>query len=195
MGNVALKYPTNLDEFLDWEERQPERWEYVDGQLYMMTGGTGRHDRLTRQLANALEASLGERPCVVYGPNVKVRTPGGAATYPDAFVRCGPDDETSAVRDDPVAVLEVLSTGTMYHDLKRKRRLYEGIPTLRFIGFVWPEVIAMSFAERAEDGAWREREVEGIDGALRIDTLGIEIGLADIYARTALAAEARSAEG
>ena len=32
-----------LPEFLAWEERQDERYEYVSGQAYLMAGGTIRH--------------------------------------------------------------------------------------------------------------------------------------------------------
>jgi Uma2 family endonuclease len=59
MANAELKQPTTLDEFLDWEERQPERHEFVDGRIHAMAGGTRRHDRLSRQVANALEDALG----------------------------------------------------------------------------------------------------------------------------------------
>lgn len=191
MAQAALKHPTTIDEFLEWEERQPERHEFVDGQIHAMSGGTGRHDRLTRQLANALETALGDKPCLVYGPNVKVRTPSGTSTYPDAFVRCGPDDELASVRYDPVAIFEVLSPGNIHYDLKRKRRAYETIPSLRLIGFVWPDTIAVSFAVRDDEAQpWRDGEAEGIDAVLAIEALGIAVTLRDIYARTGLALEA-----
>ncbi len=196
MAHAALKQPTTLDEFLAWEERQPERHEFVDGRIYGMAGGTGRHDRLTRQVANALERALGDRPCVVYGPNVKVTTPSGVLTYPDTFVRCGPDDELSTVRNDPIAIFEVLSPGNVHYDLKRKRRHYETIPSLRLIGFVWPDTVAVSFAVRADEGSpWRDGEAEGLDAVLAVDALGIAIALRDVYARTELAREAEDERG
>jgi Uma2 family endonuclease len=186
----ALRRLTNIDEFLAWEERQPERWEFVEGRVYLMSGGTRRHDRLTRQLANALESALGDGPCAVHGPNVKVRTPSGASTYPDALIRCGPEDEHATSADDPIAIFEVLSPGTMYHDLKRKRRAYESISTLRFIGFVWPDTVAVSFVVRDDEaGAWREDEAEGLEALLTIAPLDVAIALKDVYARTGLALE------
>jgi len=42
MAGAALKQPTTLGEFLSWEERQPERHEFVDGRIHGMAGGTGR---------------------------------------------------------------------------------------------------------------------------------------------------------
>lgn len=196
MAQAALKYPTTLDEFLDWEERQPERHEFVDGRVYAlrdilaMSGGTVRHDRLTRQLANTLERALEGGPGVVHGPNVKVTTPSGVSAYPDAFIRCGPEDEASSRLDDPIAIFEVLSPGNVHYDLKRKRRAYETIPSLRLIGFVWPDTVAISFAVRDDAGSpWRDDEAEGIDATLVIDALGITIALRDVYVRTGLVLE------
>jgi hypothetical protein len=78
----------------------------------------------------------------------------------------------------------------MYHDLKRKRRAYASIPTLRFIGFVWPDTIAVSFVVRDDEAsAWREDEVEGLDGTLTIALLNVAVALKDVYARTGLALE------
>ena len=32
------------DAYLDWEARQPTRYELVDGEVYAMGGGTSAHD-------------------------------------------------------------------------------------------------------------------------------------------------------
>lgn len=174
MASAALKQPTTLDEFLDWEERQHER-----------------HDRLTRQVANALEGALGDCGGFVHGPLVKVLTPSGAATYPDVLVDLEPDDESATTADDPIALFEVLSPGNVHDDPKRKRRHYETIPSLRLIGFVWPDTVAVSFAVREDEvSPWRDGEAEGLDAVLAIDALGIEVALRDVYARTGMVLEA-----
>jgi Uma2 family endonuclease len=93
--------------------------------------------------------------------------------------------------DDPIAIFEVLSPGNVHYDLKRKRRHYETIPSLRLIGFVWPDTVACLFAVRDDAGApWRDDEAEGIDAVLTIDALGIAIALREVYARTEPAREA-----
>lgn len=37
MAGLARK-PWTLEEFLEWERAQPERYEFVDGVIRMMTG-------------------------------------------------------------------------------------------------------------------------------------------------------------
>lgn len=35
-----------LSDFLLWEERQPERYEFFRGETFAMVGGTARHNRV-----------------------------------------------------------------------------------------------------------------------------------------------------
>jgi Uma2 family endonuclease len=42
MGNVAANLPMTADQYLAWEARQPERWEFVDGEVFAMTGDLQR---------------------------------------------------------------------------------------------------------------------------------------------------------
>ena len=50
----APSLPRTLDEFLAWEARQPERWEFVDGRLRMMAGGTVDHARIAMNILATL---------------------------------------------------------------------------------------------------------------------------------------------
>ena len=72
MASTALKAPATLDEFLAWEEEQPERYEFLDGVVRMMTGGTEDHDRLSVNLIRLLANALRGGPCSVHASNLKV---------------------------------------------------------------------------------------------------------------------------
>ena len=89
MASTALKAPTTLDEFLAWEDEQPERYEFLDGLVRMMTGGTEDHDRLSVNLIALLRNALRGGPCSVHASNLKVVSrAGNASMYPELFVRC-----------------------------------------------------------------------------------------------------------
>ena len=45
--STSLPKPWTLDDFLAWEARQPERYEFVGGVVRMMVGGTLAHNRIT----------------------------------------------------------------------------------------------------------------------------------------------------
>lgn len=194
MAQPALAENLTLEGFLEWEERQRDRYELAGGVVRMMAGGTEDHDRIGIKIISALDRRLRGTPCSVHGSNLKVLSFGSdASMYPDAFVRCGPRGSERTKVDDPVVVFEVLSPGTVKYDLTRKRPSYEAIPSLRRVVFVSPDRAYLDLEIRGEDGSWEESEVEGLDAVLDLPELGVSLPLAEIYEESRVAR--RAAEG
>ena len=57
MGEVR-KEDLSLEGFLDWENRQPERFERVGGVVRMMAGGTLGHDQIAANIVGELRTRL-----------------------------------------------------------------------------------------------------------------------------------------
>ena len=108
--------------------------------------------------------------------------------YPDAFVRCGPRDGRRTSVDDPVVVVEVLSEGTLKHDLIRKRLAYEVMPSLRRIVYVSTDEARLDMRVRGPDGIWGDETAEGLESAAQMPEIGVSLPLAEIYKDTELAA-------
>jgi Uma2 family endonuclease len=181
--------PLDLEGFLAWEERQPERFELAGGIVRMMAGGTEDHDRISLNIATALRTRLRGKPCSAHGSNLKVLSRAmGAAMYPDVFVRCGPREGGRTRIDDAVVVFEVLSEGTAQFDLTRKRLAYEAIPTLRRIVYVSTVEARLDVRVQGEDGNWRDDPVEGLAGVLEVPEIEIGLPMAEIYEDSAVAA-------
>lgn len=175
------KEDLSLEGFLEWENRQPERWERVGGVVRMMAGGTLGHDRIGIRIASELDSRLRGRPCFVHGSNAKVVSPRGDVMYPDAFVRCGPMDPRATRVDDPVLVVEVLSPSTAMYDLTRKRLAYQSIPSLQVVLWVHPDRMRVDIMRRVE-GGWRDEEAaEGPAGMVALPELGIVLPLSELY--------------
>jgi Uma2 family endonuclease len=181
MAEPALPIFRKVDEFLDWENRQPERYEFVGGVLRLMSGGTASHDLVAMNLARVLGNALAGRPCFVHGSNLKVRSPEGASMYPDVFVRCGSHRGQAQVVDDPIVVVEVLSPSTQRDDLTLKRWAYQAIPSLQAILFVSAQTAAVELAEREPDGSWRSRHFRGLDATVPLAALAVELPAAEFY--------------
>jgi Uma2 family endonuclease len=115
-----------LEEFLAWEREQSERYERVSGVIRMMTGGTLDHNRITRNVADALWRRLRGGDCEVFTSDVKVVTPTGDVMYPDVVVACGDLPGKATVLDKPVLIVEVLPESTA-RDHGRKRWAYQTI--------------------------------------------------------------------
>lgn len=182
MPATALQAPLTLDAFLEWEERQTERYELVGGIVRMMAGGTEDHDRIGLNIAAALRTRLRGTPCYAHGSNLKVLSrEADASMYPDVFVRCGGRDGRRTRTDDPVIAFEVLCEGTARQDLTRKRLAYEAIPSLRRIVYVAVDEARIDMRVRDGSGAWRDATLEGLDAVLLLPEIGVTLPLTEIY--------------
>ena len=186
--------PRTLVDFLAWEDQQPERYERVDGVIRMMTGGTTDHNRITRDVTQMLASRLQESGCEVFTSDVKVTTPAGDVMYPDVVVACGEIPGKATRLEAPVVVVEVLSESTAERDHGRKRWAYQTIPSLRHYLLVDQNEAGAEVASRADDGSWRSLVHRGLDARLRLDALGVELGLDEIFARVTFAPASSSGE-
>jgi Uma2 family endonuclease len=183
------KQDLSFEGFLDWESRQPERFERVGGVVRMMAGGTLGHDAIGAKMIVELGRRLRGSRCRVHGSNLKVVSPRGDVMYPDAFVRCGPGDPRATHVADPVVVVEVLSPSTAMFDLTRKRLAYQSIPGLKVVLWVHPDRMRVDLMRRREPGWVDEDPAEGPEGVVALPELGIELPLAEIYEGVPLEAE------
>ena len=120
-------------QYLDWEAQQPLKYEYIDGQVFAMTGGTIPHNDIALNLASALKAHLRGQGCKVQMADAKVGvSQNGPFHYPDVMVTCDPRDQRARqVIYHPCLLVEVLSPGTEAVDRGRKFRHYRRIDTLK----------------------------------------------------------------
>ncbi len=177
--NVALRSPAmSLEEFLAWEKRQDERWEFDGYAPQAMVGGTSAHN----QIAGAFEFALRQRlktPCRVYRENMRLRL-AHTLRYPDLMVVCTPVPNEATEVTDPTVVIEVLSTSTLRSDRIAKNREYEAAPGIR--RYILLEQDAIAAEVYVHDGdRWVRSTVTG-DGILTIPEINVEVPLADAYA-------------
>jgi Uma2 family endonuclease len=122
-------------EYLELEASSEQRYEFVDGVVYAMAGGTPEHSRLAMALGAALLGSLGPKGCAVFGSDLRIRIEATKrSTYADVVVFCGPElsseiDRTAVVI--PAVIVEVLSPSTEASDRGEKWRHYQRIDSLR----------------------------------------------------------------
>src|SRR5258708_6072559 len=106
--------------------------EYFNGDIYAMSGGTIGHSKIGRNVLTLLNAALAGSSCDAFGSDMRVSTPSGLYTYPDASVVCGQklSDTADTIRNT-VVLVEVLSDSTRNYDRGDKFELYRSIPELR----------------------------------------------------------------
>jgi Uma2 family endonuclease len=104
----ARSHSWTVDDFLAFEAEEPERYEFVDGIVRMVTGGSAAHSAIKGNVFAALRAALRSGPCRVDVDDLKVVT-ATAVMYPDVLVICRPMAPEDDRVTDPTVVVEVLS--------------------------------------------------------------------------------------
>ncbi len=170
--------------FLAWDLDQPDRHELVDGLPRAMTGARQRHDRIVVNVIASLHAQLLDRDCRPFTADTAVAVPGGNVRRPDAGVDCGPDDDDALHASDPRLLVEVLSPSTREFDLIEKLEEYRAIERLAAIVLLDPDEPQAILWSRDPAGApWGHSVLRGLDAVVALPMLGLELRLADLYAK------------
>jgi Uma2 family endonuclease len=144
-----------LEEFLEWEEAQPERHEFWRGEIFAMVGEALRHNRVVLNLARRIGDHLDGSGCQVFTENVKVRLGDDGILYPDVVVTCHSDMAGSeSWITEPRLIVEVLSPSTMAYDRGDKFALYRMLPSLQAYVLVNPAKWRVEVFTRGEAGTW-----------------------------------------
>lgn len=82
------RYPLTPAVCFEWEAQQAVRYEYFDGAVFAITGGSLPHADIALNIASLLRSHLQGR-CKVRNSDAKVGiTDGGPFVYPDVSVSC-----------------------------------------------------------------------------------------------------------
>ncbi len=176
---LPVQTAITFEEFLEFESRSQGRHEFVDGNLFVMAGGTDRHNILAILLTALLLNKALLKKGFALSNDVLVRTPSGKGYYPDVFVYFDQSLDSTRVKHRPAIIIEVLSESTEAIDRGEKWQAYQQIPSLeQYILLSQVEPIAEVFARDGTD--WRYKKLEG-DAVLPFPSLELEIVLASFY--------------
>jgi Uma2 family endonuclease len=182
--NMLREPPVNtaatFQAFLELEKTSQVRHEFVDGNLFVMAGGTDRHNFIALLLSSKLLPVTLEHNYRPYINDVLVQTPTGHGYYPDVFVtRDSPTDEPR-VKRHPIIIVEVLSDSTEAIDRGEKWQHYQQIPTLnQYVLISQHEPRAEIFLRQA-DGLWLYEQIAR-DGKLIFSSLNFELELNTLF--------------
>ena len=180
------------EEYFEFERTSIGHWEYVNGEIRAMSGGTANHSTIAVNIVATLRTGLLSKGCRVFGSDMKVHTGDGINTFPDAAVVCGPLAFYRGRTDllaNPLLIVEVLSTSTETYDRGDKFRHYQSIPTITDYLLVSQDESRVTLFTRHEE-VWEERKVHGLGESIHLPSVETTLALSDIYALIELKGEA-----
>lgn len=156
MGDAAERSAMASAEYLVWEAVQSERHEFVNGEVFAMSGAEDRHVTVTGNLYMALRQHLRGTPCRTLMVDMKLHV---AATnsffYPDVMVTCSAIDLASPLtKSEPILLVEVLSPSTAAYDRGDKFAQYRRIPTLQEYLLIDVDTRCADLYRKGMDGMW-----------------------------------------
>lgn len=192
MGNAHVADQLDLVGFLAWEAEQPDRHEWVDGEVMLKSSASDAHNRIAGNLAIELKTSLRGTPCRTYMADMKVHIEAAdAVVYPDVFVTCDPRDrsaEADLAKRHPTLVVEVISNSTGAYDRGRKFELYRSLASLQEVLFVEQDRMQVDLFRRNDDGHWVLYPAGEAD-AIELASLEQTLSVASVYEDVLPAAE------
>lgn len=173
----------DFEAFLDLEARSSERHEWVEGLIFPLAEGTDLHNLIAGNLFALLRPAARAKGCTVFIENMLLKTPTGAAYYPDLMVTCEPNTG-ARYKEAPCLLIEVLSQSTEDIDRGEKLQAYRRIPSLMAYVLVASERRLVELYRRLEGEAWLYGAWE--EGSIPLPCLDLSVGLEAIYADTPL---------
>lgn len=176
MVQPALAERFSAADYLRWETEQPDKHEYVAGEVFAMGGASRRHVTVSGNFFAALNQALDGTPCRTYMADMKVEVARDTAYfYPDVLVTCDPaDHKADLTMTSPTLVAEVLSPSTAAYDRGDKFAAYRGIPSLREYVLIDPDKKTVELYRRGEDGLWVLRDIAP-GTPLPLASVGVEV--------------------
>lgn len=184
MADAAQKLQMTPAEYLAFERAALEgKHEYVDGEIFAMSGGTYEHISLSANALGELRNALRGKPCRALGSDMKVRSSATKYHYPDVLVVCGRpvfEDETRDVLLNPKVIVEVLSPSTERYDRGGKFESYGAIATLEEYILLSQDAVRVEHYRRQPDGSWLFRRL-GPGETLDLPSIQCQIPVDSLY--------------
>ncbi len=183
-----------FQEYIKLEKENNQKYQYHDGFLVAMAGGTNDHARIGGNIFGVLWSSFYSKggECEVFNSDTKLAFKDKKKyLYPDAMVVCGEVEESENKNygvTNPIIVIEVLSKSTQEFDREDEFGLYKQIASLEYYILISQdkpkiEIYRKMKVEKQDTNKslWQIETITGIDKTLSFPTLDLEIPFTDIY--------------
>ena len=170
------------EEFLDLEDQDSSRYEFVNGIIRLMSAPSVAHCRIVQNIYVALHAHLRGGPCVPFctGGNVKLSPGMDEIVYkPDVFVSCDRSAWDDKWIPNPKFVVEVVSPSTEQIDRKEKAFNYRRVPSMEEYVIASQKRAELTIYRRA--ARWLPEIVSGTAAIAEFRSLGMSLPLSVMY--------------
>ena len=178
----------SFEQYLLLVTNSDRHYEYYDGEVRLMAGGSSNHTAIALTFGVALDQAPGDDAvCRPYVTDRLIRVAPTRVVIPDVVVSCDMADHgDSQIIDSPVLVVEVLSRSTEMTDRFVKLALYQAKESIQEIVFISQVIQRVELFSRSATG-WLYEQY-GAGQSFHLASLDIEIEVRQLYRRLAIPA-------
>lgn len=174
-----------LEEYLEFDYNTEGRYEYYDGEVFAMGGGSPEHSLLGNRVGRLLGNQIETNGCLVFNSEVLIKVPAMLPyRYGDVSALCGKavyeNLGNQRLLVNPMLIVEVLSVSTEKFDRDLKFKAYKSIESLREYLLISQERKFITLYTKYNERFWFQSEyVEG--EVLKLESLDCELSVDEIY--------------
>lgn len=162
------------------------RYEFLDGEVRMLAGGSADHSVITTNLTSLLHGILKGGPCRVYNSDMRLQLSRLRYVYPDITITCDRRDKQPEdnMTHYPKVVVEVLSPTTEAVDRGKKFFYYRALSTIEeYVMVDYQQTLIEVYRRNAEK--WTLSSY-GAGSVVQLESLGIAFEVDEVYSETSL---------
>ncbi|MEI7838987.1 MAG: Uma2 family endonuclease [Methylococcaceae bacterium] len=171
------------DEYFALEKSAEIKHEFFNGEIFAMSGGSFNHARISGNTFSAFNVKLRGKCCTPTNSDMRIETPNGLITYPDAAIFCGTPEltENQCALLNPVVIIEVLSPSTRRYDEGGKFTLYRSIPSFQDYLLIDSEKVFVQHFHKISHNEWLLHDYVDLSDSIVLNSIQETIHLHEIY--------------
>ncbi len=173
----------SVEEYFIFDAESEIKHEYIDGEIYAMTGGTGNHSRITANTIAAIVRQLDNSSCFVFSSDLRIKVSKSRYVYPDLSAVCGEavyQDDNELTLLNPILVVEVTSPTSIEYDRVTKRDFYREVASIQAYLVIDQHRIYAELFTRAE-ARWLLQVFMDTSDEIPLTMLNCNLPLANVY--------------
>lgn len=177
------------EEYFALSDESDIRYEYVNGEVFAMTGATVRHNTIANNISASLTAQLEDKDCIVNASETRVQVDSKSRIdyrFPDIMIVCGKVEYMENRVDtiiNPTVLIEVLSPSTALIDRNQKFDEYTRLYSLEEYVLVSQDEFKVERFLRQDSGDWLYTRVTGLESTIALPSINCTLQLSKVYAK------------
>lgn len=184
MHNAASYKIYSVEEYIRHEWTAPFRSEFINGQLFEMSGQKDINSQIAGNFIYFLfSTSLDSKGYHIYAFDLKVKIYNeDKYYYPEVFITKEATTENNQyIKYEPELIAEVVSEESHVNDYVDKYIAYTKIPSLKYYLIIEPETTLIVCYSRAQNGEWITAKYTRPEDLIKLDALEISFQVKEVY--------------